>query len=70
MASSSTLRTTPAGITFLRSSGLPFLTEHSTMSPLHAAGSLLSLPLTPSRLPAEEALAEREVPAHQVHHGP
>ena len=31
---------TTAGITFLRSSGFPFLTVASTMSPLQAAGSL------------------------------
>merc|ERR1719474_478567 len=40
-------RITTAGITFLRSSGFPFLTVARTMSPLHAAGSLLSLPLIP-----------------------
>ena len=33
--------------TFFLSSGLPFLTVASTMSPLAAAGSLLSLPLMP-----------------------
>merc|ERR550525_712759 len=36
-----------AGITFFLSSGLPFLTEARTMSPLQAAGSLFSLPLIP-----------------------
>merc|ERR1719361_947428 len=38
---------TTAGITFFLSSGLPFLTVASTMSPLAAAGSLLRRPRMP-----------------------
>merc|ERR1719397_1636692 len=34
-------------ITFFLSSGLPFLTEARTMSPLQPAGSLFNLPLMP-----------------------
>eukprot|EP00249_Psilotum_nudum_P034363 c53325_g1_i1 orf=71-685(-) len=40
-------RTITAGITFFRRSGFPFFTVAMTMSPTHAAGSLLSLPFTP-----------------------
>merc|ERR1719439_209948 len=38
---------TTAGITFFLSSGLPFLTVASTMSPTQAAGSLFNLPRIP-----------------------
>ena len=40
-------RTTTAGVTFLRSSGLPFLTVAMTMSPTPAWGNLFKRPPTP-----------------------
>merc|ERR1711976_1126707 len=40
-------RITTAGITFLRSSGFPFLTVATNMSPDPAAGSLFKRPLMP-----------------------
>ena len=40
-------RTMTAGRTFLRKSGLPFLTVAMTMSPTQAEGKRLSLPLIP-----------------------
>merc|ERR1711976_1010885 len=41
-------RTTTAGVTFLRSSGLPFFTVAITMSPTPAAGRRFKRPETPN----------------------